>query len=240
MRTLQESLLPEAIPTVAGVAVAARHLAAHDGVGSLGDFYDVFESALGSWHVVIGDVCGHGVPAAKTTALARWTLESEANRTSDPVELLRALNTAVCRQSSSRFLSAQVLTLTRTADGLDVELASGGHPAPVVVHGDGSVAPVAVRGSLVGVFPEIELERTRVRLGPGDVLVLATDGLAEARRDLEFLGEQAVLDCLAEAGRTPDAIVDALVQLVVDWSRPNLRDDVAVLALGPEDRPTGG
>lgn len=122
----------------------------------LGDFYDVFNSARGEWHVVVGDVCGHGVDAARTTALARWTLRVEANHTSDPATLLESLNTVLFHHHDGKqFLTAQVLTVERERDCLRVQIATGGHPAPIHRRRDGTVEPIEVRGSLIGLFENV-------------------------------------------------------------------------------------
>src|SRR6202034_4537912 len=71
-RTLQESLLPPRLPEIPGLRVAARYVAGGTGAEVLGDFYDIFPSVRGGWGVVVGDVCGKGAPAAKSTALARY------------------------------------------------------------------------------------------------------------------------------------------------------------------------
>lgn len=70
---LQNSPLPTMLPDVPGLDLYGRHVPAAGEVGLLGDFYDVFESPLGAWHITVGDVCGHGIEAAKLTSLARWT-----------------------------------------------------------------------------------------------------------------------------------------------------------------------
>jgi GAF domain-containing protein len=75
---LQESLLPPWLPQIPGLQVAARYVAGGTGTEVLGDFYDIFPSVRGSRGMVVGDVCGKGAPAAKTTALARYTLRAEA------------------------------------------------------------------------------------------------------------------------------------------------------------------
>ena len=79
-RTLQESLLPPRLPAIPGLQVAGRYAAGGRGAEVLGDFYDVFPSVRGSWGVVVGDVCGKGAAAAKSTALARYTLRAVARR----------------------------------------------------------------------------------------------------------------------------------------------------------------
>ena len=79
-RTLQDSLLPPQLPTIPGVEVAARYVAAGEGIEVGGDFYDLFDLGTGDWSVVMGDVCGKGADAAALTALARYTLRATADR----------------------------------------------------------------------------------------------------------------------------------------------------------------
>src|SRR6185437_13313130 len=94
-QTLQESLLPPWLPQIPGLQLAACYIAGGTGAEVLGDFYDVFPSLPGSWGIVVGDVCGKGAGAAKSTAMARYTLRAEAHRQSRPSEVLAALNRAL-------------------------------------------------------------------------------------------------------------------------------------------------
>jgi serine phosphatase RsbU (regulator of sigma subunit) len=94
-RTLQESLLPPHLPAIPGMQIAARYLRGGHGADVLGDFYDVFRSVRGGWGAVVGDVAGKGPQAAKTTALARYTLRASAARALLPSTNLNALNAAL-------------------------------------------------------------------------------------------------------------------------------------------------
>jgi Stage II sporulation protein E (SpoIIE)/GAF domain len=114
-QTLQESLLPPRLPEIPGLRVAARYTAGGTGAEVLGDFYDVFPSVRGSWGMVVGDVCGKGVAAAKSTALARYTLRAEAHRETRPAVILAALNQALLDwlTDDPRFLTAIYATIRR-------------------------------------------------------------------------------------------------------------------------------
>ncbi|MDQ3409404.1 MAG: GAF domain-containing protein, partial [Actinomycetota bacterium] len=92
-RTLQESLLPPELPLVPGLELAARFRPAGGGVELVGDFYDVFEDGRGQWHVLVGDVCGKGVEAAKLAALSRYTVGAALGADA-PSATLRRLNEA--------------------------------------------------------------------------------------------------------------------------------------------------
>jgi serine phosphatase RsbU (regulator of sigma subunit) len=122
---------------------------------------------------------------------------------------------------------------------LTVELACGGHPLPLVVHPDGRVEPVGRLGTLLGADIDPLLTDVTVRLGNGDVLVLYTDGVTEVRRRRrEVFGHRELVDLLGTcAGLPPDAIAQRIELAVLQASEGRLRDDMAILALGPTPRP---
>ena len=180
--TLQAGLLPETLAEVPGLEVAVRYHSISDGGDVGGDFYDLFDIADDRWLVVVGDVCGKGTAAAVLTGLARHTLRAIAMREREPVAMLAFLNDALRRQSlEPGYCTVGCATLTPTPEGgLVAELASGGHPCPLLVRG-GRVEEVPVSGTMLGVEGVPQLEQVALRLGPGDVLVLYTDGVTDAR-----------------------------------------------------------
>src|SRR4051794_4856546 len=186
-QTLQQSLLPRALPEIPGAHLAARYRAAAETQDVGGDFYDAFTIADGRWGIAIGDVCGKGPEAAALTALARHTIRAVADR--GPADALSLLNDAVMREESERFLTALIGELHAEGDTLVVDMAVGGHPAPFVMRAGGSVEPVAIQGPLIGVIPEVDFFPVRVELAVGDKLVLYTDGLGDARAPEVVLSE---------------------------------------------------
>jgi serine phosphatase RsbU (regulator of sigma subunit) len=117
-----------------------------------------------------------------------------------------------------------------------LELACGGHPLPLVVHPDGAVQPVGRLGTLLGTDIEPQLADVNVELGPGDVLVLYTDGVTEVRRRRqEVFGHRELTALLATCGGLPpDAVAERVERAVLAASEGRLRDDMAILALGPQ------
>src|SRR5436190_105291 len=113
-RTLQQSLLPRALPDLPGVELAARYRAAGEGNEVGGDFYDCFPTGGGDWALVIGDVCGKGAEAAALTALARYTVRASATLHSDrPQVVLEDLNEAIRREAGdSRFCTVLYIALS--------------------------------------------------------------------------------------------------------------------------------
>lgn len=236
-RTLQESLLPPELPTIDGIEVAATYRSAEDGGGIVGDFFDVFH-ADGRWFLLIGDVCGHGVEAAKMAAFARWTVRATAE-TGTPAEVLRAVHHLLVRRHGvDTFLTAQLATLAVRPDGdVDVVLAGAGHPPALVRRGDGRVDERGLGGRLLGVLAEADVAEERFALHRDDVLVLYTDGLVEARQGLDLLGQRAVEELLgASVGHTPAALAAALEAAAVDASAGCLQDDVAIVVVRPDAR----
>lgn len=232
-RTLQDSLLPRTLPAIPGVRITARYRAAEEGQDVGGDFYDVFAIGEESWGVAIGDVCGKGPEAAALTALARYTIRALADL--DPAVVLRRLNQAVVRArdvAGDRFLTV-LFAVVRAADNvLEVELAVGGHPAPLIRRRDGRVEHVDAAGKLIGVTGDVAYRPARISLAPGDALVLYTDGLTDARAPTEVLTEADLAAILARSeGRGADALAEFLEAGATGGEQP--RDDIALLVIEP-------
>jgi serine phosphatase RsbU (regulator of sigma subunit) len=230
-RTLQQSLLPPALPHVPGIDISSRYLAAGEGpIG--GDFYDCFATEAGEWALVIGDVCGKGAEAAAVTALARHTLRAAVLHTRRPREVLAILNEAILRaELDYRFCTAVYAGLTPLEDGrAHVSVGIGGHPLPLVVRADGRVAPLGPPGTLLGIVREPKISEAATQLSPGDALVLYTDGVTEASPRDGALGPDRLAALLvAQAGRDAASVAAAVEAAVLRVQGGRVRDDVAVV-----------
>lgn len=232
-RTLQEGLLPDALPEIPGVRLAAHLQPLGRGNEVGGDFYDAFQLPDGRWLLTMGDVCGKGAEAALVTALARHTLEAVALLDPDPVRMLRRINEGLRRRSGGQFLS-MVLLLLDAADGR-LTLVSAGHP-PVLRLRDGE-APEALRaqGMLLGISDDPPLSPVEVQLEAGDTLVLYTDGVIEARVHGELFGEPRLLGALATADPADPTDVIAHVRTALhQFDGGQARDDQALLVVHAE------
>jgi PAS domain S-box-containing protein len=232
-RTLQSSLLPPELPAIGGVEVAAVYRAAGEGTEVGGDFYDVFETSRDEWAMVMGDVCGKGPEAAAVTGLARYTIRAAAMREQDPSSILAILNDAIRRQRSDmRFATVAYARMVRRNGVVEVEVACGGHPLPLVLRKDGTVQSVGRPGTLLGIFEDAELADDHATLEPGDAFVLYTDGISQERAPGGGLTEQDLGERLAKtAGLPPDEIAERLVATTAGEDPSETRDDVAVLVL---------
>jgi PAS domain S-box-containing protein len=232
-RTLQESLLPVELPDIPGMEAAARFRPTGEGNEVGGDFYDMFETGDHGWTVVMGDVCGKGPDAAAVTALARYTLRAAAMRERLPSHSLAVLNEALLRQRDDRrFCTVAYAYIERLERGARVDVAAGGHPLPLLLRVDGSVEPVGVPGTLLGVVPDPDLEDHTVTLEPGDALIFYTDGVIESRGDANVLDERRLAELVATcAGGGADAIAARVEEAAVLSQGGRPRDDIAVLVL---------
>jgi len=234
---LQASLLPPALPEIPGVDVGAVYQGGQASVG--GDFYDVFPLADDDWFVVLGDVCGKGPLAAARTALARHSLRTGAVLRREPDEALRILNRALLMDESeeqrSRFVSAIAMRLRLPAGvgPVDLAVATGGHHAPLVRRADGRVERLEVRGTLLGVFDEVQVGRVTTALHPGDQLVLYTDGVIEARdADGGVFGDERLERLVAGADLGAQALAERIRDEVIAFTDTGSLDDIAVVVVG--------
>ncbi|HEY3764702.1 MAG TPA: PP2C family protein-serine/threonine phosphatase, partial [Gaiellales bacterium] len=233
-RTLQRSLLPLRLPDLPGVEFAPRYRAAGKRNMVGGDFYDLWAiGEEGRFGIAIGDVCGKGAAAAALTALARHTVRTASLTIPDhrPAEVLRALNDAVIRRAGNgQFCTVAHAYATPIDGGFVVTLASGGHPLPFIIRADGSVEQPGRPGTLLGILPEIRVFEHRTVLRPGDTIVMWTDGVSDRRGDGELFGEDRLRAVLvANAGRSPDEIADAIEAAVVGFSESDPQDDIAIV-----------
>jgi sigma-B regulation protein RsbU (phosphoserine phosphatase) len=231
-RTLQATLIPPRPPQIAGLDLGASYRPEGNGEEVGGDFYDVFEVVQDDWAVVIGDVSGKGVEAAVITTLARHTLRGAAVRAPSPSEALRALNAVLVAEHMERFCTAAFLRLHRVGKCWDVTMSSGGHLPPLLRRKDETACPVGATGSLLGVFADLVVIDTHVRLNPQDCLLLYTDGVTEARAGAEFFGEERLVQAFnRRRGLGAAELAADLVSEVVDFQSGRPRDDIAVVAV---------
>ncbi|MDP9485959.1 MAG: PAS domain S-box protein, partial [Actinomycetota bacterium] len=235
-RILQRSLLPPHLPEPPGVEVGAEYLPVGEANEVGGDFYDLINIAEDGWVAVIGDARGKGAEAAAVTALVRYTIRAVTLKVDRPSEVLTALNEAMLQQlPEDRFCTVACVRLEPEdgSPGVGLDVSRAGHPPPLVVRPDGSVEEVGCSGRVLGVFPDAELQDTPLRLMPGEVLVLYTDGVTEARSpDGEFFGEERLRALLRScAGLEAGAFASRIKGVVLEFQEGYPRDDLAILVL---------
>jgi PAS domain S-box-containing protein len=172
-RTLQQSLLPEALPAIPGWELATLYRAAGHGNEVGGDFYDLWE-VDGCWLMMIGDVTGKGVAAASVTSLVRYTAKAAAEFDARPAKILAQVDAALKRRPQISICTALCVRLGE--DG--ITLAAGGHPLPLVVGPEG-VREVGAPGTVLGAFDDAAWRETSFTMSEGETLVTITDGVTD-------------------------------------------------------------
>ncbi|MFL5871378.1 MAG: SpoIIE family protein phosphatase [Solirubrobacterales bacterium] len=225
VEALQRGLLPERLPHIPELSFAARYVPATEAASVGGDWYDVVPLRDGRIAVAVGDVAGHGVAAASLMGELRTALR---------VYGLDGLDAAHTIEKLARFVSDRGIVSMATCayatvdlDRSRVTLATAGHPPPLLVSPDGTQFVDQAAGPPLGASGHHEYEQTEFAIGPGELLLLYTDGLIERRghRLSDGLAELAVV--------ASDAPLDAelMCERVIAALPPDGSDDVAVLTI---------
>jgi sigma-B regulation protein RsbU (phosphoserine phosphatase) len=219
---LQRSLLPSALPAVAGAQTAARYIAGKGVVG--GDWYDVFTLPFGELCVVIGDIAGSGLPAAVIMGRMRSALRAYALETHDPAEILRRLDRKIQYFEPDALATVLCAVFDPALDR--VHISSAGHFPPVLAT-PGQPADMAdIKTDLmIGVAPGAQRQVTTVKIPPGTVLCFYTDGLIE--RPDQPIDHGLTRLCQAVTAQPPDAACAAVMGALI--GREPARDDIALL-----------
>ena len=234
--TLQRSLLPPHLPKVPGVEVGAEYLPVGEANEVGGDFYDIIDTVRDGWVCSIGDVRGKGAAAAAVMALARYTIRAISLKDDRPVNLLETLNMAMLHQlPGNRFCTVACVRLEPQDEepGVGADISCAGHPPPIILRANGDIEEVSCPGKALGVFEDPELGQLSLRLFSGDVLLLYTDGVTEARSpDGEFFGEERLRDLLRSLqGQDAPALAAKVKGEILAFQDGDPRDDLAVMAL---------
>ena len=219
-----------------GLEVAARYLPAAGGGEVVGDFFDLFQRGPDAWGFMIGDVAGKGLEAAKLATLARHTIRTASMQPLTPSEILRTLNQAMHEQDpdSDRFVTAIYGTLEVTDDGAEIVLSVAGHPTPLVRRADRTLETTELPRHAARRPRAPEAQRGDDPARAGDLLVLYTDGVTEARARGTLFGESRLRQLVAEGADGADDLASEIEHAVRAFS-PALSDDTALLILRPAE-----
>ncbi|CAM5665213.1 diguanylate cyclase [Streptomyces tanashiensis] len=226
-RGLQDALLPHRLPVRDGVDTVGRYLPGTQGMDVGGDWYDVIETGRGQLALVIGDVQGHGVAAAATMGQLRSAVRAFALGGHRPQDVMRGTNRLLIDLDPGQFASCcYVLLDPETGEARAVR---AGHPQPLLRRPDGTTHEVDLAGGMVlGVDARASYPVTRLRLAPGAVLALFTDGLVEQPgKDIDE-GIERLSGAFAATGELalPETADRLIREARAATSRP---DDIALL-----------
>jgi anti-anti-sigma factor len=225
--TLQRSLLPDRLPDIAGMELAARYLPGSSGVDVGGDWYDAIQNADGTVNLVIGDVAGRGVRAAAMmgqlrTGARAYTLEGRS-----PATILATVN-RLAHAAGFRDMATALCVAYEPATGR-LRIANAGHLPPLLMSAGGDVRRLEIATSLpLNVEPNTRYTETEHALAPGDTLLLYTDGLVERAHETLAQGLADLERAAAEAPSEVGPLCDHIAENVLAHAARS--DDVALLA----------
>jgi PAS domain S-box-containing protein len=230
-REIQQGLLPQTPPTLAGYAIAG---ASHPTQETGGDYFDFIHMSDGHLGICVGDASGHGIAAALLIAATRAYVRALALTHSDPGTILSLLDTRLAEDTSSRhfvtLLFARLCPRTRS-----LVYSNAGHWPGYVFDAQGEVKMVLQSTSFpLGVDPSGKLSNgPALTLDPGDLVFLLSDGIVEATsRAGSLFGVGRALEVVrAHRYEPPDEIIAALLDQVCEWSESVQLDDMTAIVI---------
>jgi serine phosphatase RsbU (regulator of sigma subunit) len=233
LRAIRDALTPPELPRRPGLKLAAAFLpAAAEQVS--GDFYLVAEGPQDSTVLVVGDVVGHGLQAARRAAFVRTTFASTAPFSDDPCRLLSWANTALIERAGTTTQFVTAACVTYLPNERLLRWAYAGHP-PALWLDDGRELTAATQGAPLAVRADPGCVEGSQLLTAGAGVLLYTDGLTEARHDGKLFGLEGVGAALGGLRRpSPTEAVAVLRARVAEFAYGTLTDDLCLLAARPD------
>jgi serine phosphatase RsbU (regulator of sigma subunit) len=227
---LQRSLLPERIPQIPGLALAARYVPATVDMEVGGDWYDVIQIRDGLIGLAIGDVAGHGPQAAATMGQVRMALRAYVVQDPSPVSVMSGVHQLISHLPVDEMVTLIYLVFEPATGRL--RFTNAGHPPPLAFGGgesrylEGEVSPP------LGVTAVPSFTETSLDLWAGATLLLYTDGLVERRDESLQVGLDRLLDVAAgHEGADVDALCDRILAALIESD--HVADDIALVVMRP-------
>jgi phosphoserine phosphatase RsbU/P len=228
-RVIQDKLLPEQLPELAGYEIAATTQPLRF-VG--GDYYNVVRLNPQHTMLCIGDVAGKGMPAALLMSSLQAALQPLVEQSLSPRELCQRLNRILCEvMPVGKFITFFYAVLD--GQGKRLTYCNAGHNPPLLIGADGSVTELNAAGAVLGQFPDWCYEQSDVPIRSGDTLLLFTDGLVEASKaDEEPFGEDNVVRIVQEhcRARARD-LMALLMRTASQHCGGTFQDDASLIVL---------
>jgi len=227
-KKIQKNIIPSVSPVVPGMDIAMVYRPMTHLGGDFYDFLKVRESDL--LGVFIGDVSGHGVPAALITSMLKTLLDSSGVSRLTPGNLLKFVNTSIIGQTGGNFLTAFYCVINIKEKKM--YYARGAHVYPFLVR-NGAMIELKSRGGLIGVMEDAVFEEKETDLKQGDRLFLFTDGLPEAENSgKEFFSERLQDLVMGASSGNVQNLVSGVVDELMNFmeGRP-FEDDFSIIGI---------
>jgi len=229
-RTIQQNLLPSSPPAVAGLDVSGRNIPA-DEIG--GDYFDWLELEDGQLAVVVGDISGHGIPAALLMAFLRASFHATAQADRAPEDIVSSMNKSLARAATPGKFATFFLGVISVKEGR-IRYCNGGHNSPYLLR-DGTLKELGATGIPLAITEYGAYSGGEEEFRPGDTLVIYSDGIPEARVGKDFYSDerlQAKTLELAKSGVPSTEFVESLLVDVRNVAGEGMRaDDVTLVVV---------
>jgi sigma-B regulation protein RsbU (phosphoserine phosphatase) len=230
-RKIQLSILPQELPKLAGLDIAARFQPMASVGGDFYDFINVDDKHLG---ILLADVSGHGLPSALIASMLQVAIAVQVDHASEPGKVLSGLNKALCGKFTENFVTAAYVYVDMVKN--QVRYAGAGHP-PVVryISSNAKACTVMENGIVLGMVDGATYETLELPLESGDRYVLYTDGIVEAANpNAELYGTDRLTRFVEEkhslnTQQTADAILNDVSGWIGPSSAPVQQDDMTLL-----------
>lgn len=235
-RSIQLSFLPREMPSLQGFEFCAHYQPARQ-IG--GDFYDFIPLDDDLMGILIGDVSGKGVAAALFMARFITDFRFQAIREQDPERLLSLINKSVCAQSCQGMFVTVLYMVVRRNSGQAVYV-NAGHLPPIIWASSGKKYDIlrAGGGPPIGILPDLHYASAKMSLSPGACVILATDGLVEARDNRgERFGWERLERCLKAGDSTVDSVKSRISSSLSGFvGQSPQADDITQVLIGIEEK----
>ena len=236
-RLIQQSILPQTVPQIDGLDIAARYVPMASVAGDFYDFIVVDNKHVG---ILVADVSGHGMPAALIASMLKIALAAESAHAEDPARVLQGLNQALCGKFQHHYVTAAYVFLDMEKRTLSY--AGAGHP-PLLMWGAASpgVRDVTENGLFLGMFDFATYSSVNVPLASGDRGLLYTDGISETNNPegAEFGSERFPQFLEAQKNGSANQLADGLLEELARWSArgegEDLDDDITMVTIHVRD-----
>lgn len=213
---IQQELFPHEPPMIEGYDIAGKSVPAQI-VG--GDYFDFIQLEKGCWGFCVGDVSGKGLPASLLMANTQAALRGQALVDSSPSRIIARSNTLLYRSTDSGKFVTLFLGILDPGSH-QIHYANGGHNCPLFFSGDADPTRLAAHGMMLGFLEDFNFGESTIDLGPGDLLVVYSDGITEATNSerMQF-GEQRLIAAVQEYRETSAKdLIENLIKNVCEFA----------------------
>jgi len=230
-RRIQNSILPEKLPSIDGIDIQAIYMPM-ELVG--GDLYDYHLGDDGGTGILVADVSGHGIPAALISSMVKIAFYMQSTCYNLPDKLLLNIHNTIYGKCETHFVAASYIYIDREKRKL---LHSNAGHSPLIIYSSSNdeITTVRSKGKILGLLELNSLELIEIDIKPGDRIILYTDCIIETRNSSnELFGEERFHQYIREhSGKKAEIFVNSLPSHLEEWAgnRGHFEDDLTLVVV---------